>query len=79
MAVAAASLAIFAMIYGTRRYEGAGRNDAVLFAVGVEFGRGRGFITGFRATAFGRGSLHDSIAREAVVKEQETIIRDNRF
>lgn len=36
MAVAAASLAIFAMIYGTRRYEGAGRNDAVLFAVGVE-------------------------------------------
>lgn len=38
MAVALASfgLALFAMIYGTRRYEASGRNDAVLFAVGVE-------------------------------------------
>lgn len=36
MAVAATGLALFAMTYGTRRYEASGRNDAVLFAVGVE-------------------------------------------
>lgn len=36
MAVAAIGLALFAMVYGTRRYEAAGRNDAVLFAVGFE-------------------------------------------
>lgn len=38
MAIAAAAfgLALFAMLYGTRRYEAASRNDAVLFAVGVE-------------------------------------------
>lgn len=36
MAVSAAGLALFAMTYGTRRYEASGRNDAVLFAVGVE-------------------------------------------
>lgn len=34
--VAATGLALFAMIYGTRRYEAAGRNDSVLFAVGIE-------------------------------------------
>lgn len=36
MALAAVGLAMFAMIYGTRRYDADGRNDAVLFAVGVE-------------------------------------------
>lgn len=36
MAIAAAGLSLFAMIYGTRRYNVAGRNDAVLFAVGIE-------------------------------------------
>ncbi|MFN3230146.1 MAG: PAS-domain containing protein, partial [Asticcacaulis sp.] len=36
MMVAAMGLGLFAMIYGTRRYEAAGRNDAVLFAVGFE-------------------------------------------
>jgi Na+/proline symporter/signal transduction histidine kinase len=36
MAVAAVGLALFTMVYGTRRYEAAGRNDAVLFAVGIE-------------------------------------------
>ena len=36
MAVAAVGLALFTMVYGTRRYEAAGRNDAVLFAVGFE-------------------------------------------
>jgi len=36
MAVAALGLAVFAMMYGTRRYDAASRNDAVLFAVGVE-------------------------------------------
>ncbi|MEN9873897.1 MAG: hypothetical protein RL186_794, partial [Pseudomonadota bacterium] len=33
---AAIMLAIWAMIYGTRRYEASARNDAVLFAVGFE-------------------------------------------
>lgn len=36
MIVAAAGLAMFTMVYGTRRYEAASRNDAVLFAVGFE-------------------------------------------
>jgi Na+/proline symporter len=36
MAVAAVGLALFTMVYGTRRYEAASRNDAVLFAVGIE-------------------------------------------
>jgi Na+/proline symporter/signal transduction histidine kinase len=36
MALAAVGLSVFAMIYGTRRYEADSRNDAVLFAVGVE-------------------------------------------
>ncbi|MGD9810199.1 MAG: PAS-domain containing protein [Sphingobium sp.] len=36
IAAAAAGLALFAMIYGTRRYEAASRNDAILFAVGFE-------------------------------------------
>jgi Na+/proline symporter len=36
MAIAAVALSVFAMIYGTRRYDADGRNDAVLFAVGVE-------------------------------------------
>jgi signal transduction histidine kinase/Na+/proline symporter/CheY-like chemotaxis protein len=36
MCVAAVGLAFFTMVYGTRRYEAAGRNDAVLFAVGFE-------------------------------------------
>lgn len=36
MALAATGLAIFAMVYGTRRYEADGRNDAVLFAVSFE-------------------------------------------
>jgi Na+/proline symporter/signal transduction histidine kinase len=36
MAIAAVGLSLFAMIYGTRRYDADGRNDAVLFAVGVE-------------------------------------------
>lgn len=36
MAVAAVGLAIFAMVYGTRHYDAASRNDAVLFAVGFE-------------------------------------------
>lgn len=36
IALAAAGLALFAMIYGTRRYEAASRNDSVLFAVGFE-------------------------------------------
>jgi Na+/proline symporter/signal transduction histidine kinase/CheY-like chemotaxis protein len=36
MAIAAVGLSVFAMIYGTRRYDADGRNDAVLFAVGVE-------------------------------------------
>lgn len=36
MAVAALGLALFAMIYGTRRYEASSRNDAILFAVGFE-------------------------------------------
>lgn len=35
-AIAATGLALFAMIYGTRRYEAASRNDSVLFAVGIE-------------------------------------------
>lgn len=35
-AFAAMGLALFAMIYGTRRYEAAGRNDSILFAVGFE-------------------------------------------
>lgn len=35
-AVAAMGLALFAMIYGTRRYEAGSRNDSVLFAVGIE-------------------------------------------
>lgn len=34
--LAAAGLALFAMIYGTRRYEAASRNDSILFAVGFE-------------------------------------------
>lgn len=33
---AAALLALFAMIYGTRRYEAGSRNDAILFAVSFE-------------------------------------------
>ena len=33
---AAAGLALFAIVYGTRRYDPASRNDAVLFAVGFE-------------------------------------------
>jgi signal transduction histidine kinase/Na+/proline symporter len=36
MTVAAVSLTLFTMVYGTRRYEAASRNDAVLFAVGIE-------------------------------------------
>jgi Na+/proline symporter/signal transduction histidine kinase/CheY-like chemotaxis protein len=36
IAIAATGLSMFAMIYGTRRYDADGRNDAVLFAVGVE-------------------------------------------
>lgn len=36
MAAAALGLALFAMIYGTRRYEASSRNDAVLFAVSFE-------------------------------------------
>jgi len=36
IAMAALGLAIFAMVYGTRRYDPASRNDAVLFAVGIE-------------------------------------------
>lgn len=36
IAFAAAGLALFAMIYGTRRYEAASRNDSILFAVGFE-------------------------------------------
>lgn len=36
LALAAFGLTIFAMVYGTRRYDPAGRNDAILFAVGVE-------------------------------------------
>jgi Na+/proline symporter/signal transduction histidine kinase len=36
MSVAAGLLAIWAMLYGTRRYEASARNDAVLFAVGFE-------------------------------------------
>jgi Na+/proline symporter len=36
MAFAALGLALFAMIYGTRRYDAASRTDAVLFAVGFE-------------------------------------------
>jgi Na+/proline symporter/signal transduction histidine kinase/CheY-like chemotaxis protein len=36
MAVAAVGLTLFTMVYGTRRYEAAARNDAVLFAVGIE-------------------------------------------
>lgn len=36
MALAAVGLAMFAMMYGTRRYAADGRNDAVLFAVGIE-------------------------------------------
>jgi Na+/proline symporter/signal transduction histidine kinase/CheY-like chemotaxis protein len=36
MIVAAVGLALFTMVYGTRRYEAASRNDAVLFAVGFE-------------------------------------------
>jgi len=36
MGIAAIMLALWAMIYGTRRYEAAGRNDAVVFAVGFE-------------------------------------------
>jgi Na+/proline symporter len=35
-AIAALGLALFAIIYGTRRYDPASRNDAVLFAVGFE-------------------------------------------
>ena len=33
---AAMGLTLFALIYGTRRYDPASRNDAVLFAVGIE-------------------------------------------
>lgn len=36
IAFAAAALALFAMIYGTRRYEAGSRNDAILFAVSFE-------------------------------------------
>ena len=36
MGVAAVGLTLFTMVYGTRRYEAASRNDAVLFAVGFE-------------------------------------------
>ncbi|MBK6708517.1 MAG: PAS-domain containing protein [Sphingomonadales bacterium] len=36
MAFAALGLALFAIVYGTRRYDPASRNDAVLFAVGFE-------------------------------------------
>lgn len=36
MALAALGLALFAIVYGTRRYEPSSRNDAVLFAVGFE-------------------------------------------
>jgi Na+/proline symporter len=36
IAFAAFGLAVFAIAYGTRRYDPAGRNDAVLFAVGFE-------------------------------------------
>lgn len=36
IALAALGLAVFAMVYGTRRYDPASRSDAVLFAVGVE-------------------------------------------
>lgn len=36
MAASAIGLALFAMTYGTRRYEASSRNDAVLFAVGFE-------------------------------------------
>ncbi|GBF57062.1 sensor protein TorS [Candidatus Phycosocius bacilliformis] len=36
LVVTAALLAGWAMVYGTRRYEAAARNDAVLFAVGFE-------------------------------------------
>lgn len=35
-AIAAAGLALFAMIYGTRRYEVASRSDSILFAVSIE-------------------------------------------
>lgn len=36
VALAAFGLAVFAMVYGTRRYDPASRNDAVLFAIGIE-------------------------------------------
>jgi signal transduction histidine kinase/Na+/proline symporter/CheY-like chemotaxis protein len=36
LCVASALLALWAMLYGTRRYEASSRNDAVLFAVGFE-------------------------------------------
>lgn len=36
MALTAFGLALFAIVYGTRRYDPASRNDAVLFAVGFE-------------------------------------------
>ncbi len=36
MGLTALGLAIFAIVYGTRRYDPASRNDAVLFAVGFE-------------------------------------------
>lgn len=35
-ALFALGLTLFALVYGTRRYDPAGRNDAVLFAVGIE-------------------------------------------
>lgn len=36
MALTAATLALFAMLFGTRRYEASGRNEAVLFAIAAE-------------------------------------------
>lgn len=36
MALTAATLALFAMLFGTRRYEASGRNEAVLYAVAAE-------------------------------------------
>lgn len=36
MALTAVALALFAMLFGTRRYEASGRNEAILYAVAVE-------------------------------------------
>ena len=36
MALTAIGLALFAMLFGTRRYEASGRNEAILYAVAVE-------------------------------------------